>query len=237
MKKIFFVIVCFAFISANAQTADEVIQKYAKAMGGLSSFNAIKTMRMTGTVKVQGMELPITVQVINGKASRTDVDAMGQMVIKSYKDGKGWKIDPFSGAPTATDMTNDELIEAKGQCMIASQLMDYKARGHKVELQGQEDVDGIKAHKIKLTNKDDSKVTTYFISVADNTLIKSVITREMQGQQMEVENYSSDIKEYSGIKFPMTRTQKVQGQVLQEVKITLVEVNVAIDEKAFDKPQ
>ena len=230
-------LVSFAFISTNAQTADEVIQKYTKAMGGLSAFNAIKTMRMTGTVKVQGMELPITVQVINGKASRTDVDAMGQMVIKSYKDGKGWKIDPFSGAPTATDMTSDELVEAKGQTMIASQLMDYKARGHKVELLGQEDVEGIKCYKIKLTNKDDNKVTTYFISVADNMLIKSVMTRNMQGQEMEVENYSSDLKEYNGIKFPLTRTQKVQGQVLQEVKMTLVELNVAIDEKVFDKQQ
>jgi hypothetical protein len=237
MKKIVFAFLTFAFISTNAQTADEVIQKYAKAMGGLSAFNAIKTLRMTGTVKVQGMELPLTVQVINGKAVRTDVDAMGQSVIKSYKDGKGWKIDPFSGAPAVTDMTNDELIDSKGQSMIANQLMDYKARGHKVELQGQEDVDGIKCYKIKLTNKDDSKVTTYFISVADNTLLKSVNIRDIQGQQIEVENYASDIKEFGSIKFPMTRTQKVQGQVFQEIKMTLVELNVVIDDKVFDKQQ
>ena len=235
MKKILFAIFSFAFISIKAQTADDVIQKYAKAMGGLTAFNAVKTIRMIGTVKVQGMELPIIVQIINGKAVRTDVDAMGQSVIKSYKDGKGWKIDPFSGAATATDMTNDELIESKGQSMIANQLMDYKARGHKVELQGQEDVEGIKSHKIKLTNKDDNKVTTYFISVADNTLIKSVNTREIQGQQMDVENYASDIKEFGGIKFPMIRTQKIQGQVFQEIKMTAVEVNIPIDEKVFDK--
>src|SRR5688500_1123653 len=168
MKKIFLPALCFVFISMNAQTADDVIQRYAKAMGGLSAFNAIKTVRMTGTVKVQGMDLPITVQIINGKAVRTDVDAMGQFVIKSYKDGKGWKVDPFSGAATATDMTNDELIDSKGQSMIANQLMDYKTRGHKIELQGQEDVEGVKCYKLKLTNKDDSKVT-YFISVSDNT--------------------------------------------------------------------
>lgn len=235
MKKILPAILSLAFITSYAQNADEVIQKYAKAMGGLTAFNAVKTLRMTGTVKVQGMELPITVQIINGKAVRTDVDAMGQMVIKSYKDGKGWKIDPFAGAATATDMTNEELIESKGQSMIASQLMDYKARGHKVELQGQEDVDGIKCYKIKLTNKDDNKVTTYFISLADNMLIKSVITRDIQGQEMEVENYASDLKEFNGIKFPMTRTQKVQGQVFQEVKMTSVEFNIPIDEKVFEK--
>ncbi len=227
----------FAFMYTNAQTADEVVQKYAKAMGGLSAFNAIKTLRMIGTVKLQGMELPITVQIINGKAVRTDVDAMGQSVIKAYKDGKGWKLDPFSGDTAAIAMTNDELIDSKGQSMIANQLMDYKARGHKAELQAQEDVEGIKCYKIKLTNKDDGKVTTYFISVADNTLIKSVNTRNVQGQEIEVENYASDIKQFGDIKFPMTRTQKIQGQVFQEIKMTLVELNVAIDEKAFDRQQ
>ena len=235
MKKFLFAALSFVFLSANAQTADEVIQKYAKAMGGLSAFNAVKTMRMTGTVTIQGMDLPITVQIINGKAVRTDIDAMGQSVIKAYKDGKGWKIDPFAGAATATDMTNEELIESKAQTMIANQLMDYKARGHKVELQGQEDVEAIKCYKIKLTNKDDGKVTTYFISAADNTLIKSNITRDIQGQQMEVENFASDIKQFGGLRFPMIRTQKIQGQVLQEIKMTSLELNVTIDEKVFDK--
>jgi len=237
MKNVLFAVLSFVIISANAQTADEVIQKYTKAMGGLNTFNAVKTMRMSGTVTIQGMDLPITVQIINGKAVRTDVDAMGQSVIKSYKDGKGWKIDPFSGAATATDMTNEELIESKAQTMIANQLMDYKARGHKVELQGQADVDGVKCYKIKLTNKDDGKVTTYFISAVDNTLIKSVFTRDLQGQEMEVENYAGNIKEFGGLKFPMTRTQKIQGQVFQEIKMTSLELNITIDEKVFDKPE
>ena len=235
MKKILLAALSFVILAANAQTADDVIQKYTKAMGGLSAFNAVKTMRMTGTVTIQGMDLPITVQLINGRAVRTDIDVMGQSVIKAYKDGKGWKIDPFTGAATATDMTNEELIESKAQTMIANQLMDYKARGHQVELQGQEDVEAIKCYKIKLTNKDDGKATTYFISAADNTLIKSNITRDIQGQEMEVENFASGIKEFGGLKFPMIRTQKIQGQVLQEIKMTSLELNVTIDEKVFEK--
>jgi hypothetical protein len=235
MKKILFAILSFAFVSAHAQTADDIIQKYTKATGGLASFNAIKTMKMTGTVTTQGMDLPLTVQIINGRAVRNDVEAMGQAVVNSYKDGKGWKINPFAGAPSATDMTPEELIDFKSQSMIANQLMDYKARGHKVELLGQEDVEGIKTYKIKLTNKDDNKVTTYFISVADNTLVKSIGTRQIQGQDMDIETFLSDIKDFNGLKFPMTRSQKIQGQVFQEIKVTSIEFNVPIDEKVFDK--
>ena len=224
-----------AFVSTNAQTVDDVIQKYSKAMGGLAAFKAIKTMKTTGTITTQGVDLSLTSQIINGKAVRTDVQAMGQSVINAYKDGKGWKINPFAGVTTISDMTPEELIDFKSQTMIASQLMDYKARGHKVELQGQEDVEAIKTYKIKLTNKDDNKVTTYFISVADNTIIKSVSTRQIQGQEIEIETFYSDIKDFNGLKFPMLRTQKMQGQVFQEIKIANIEFNVPVDEKIFNK--
>lgn len=235
MKKILFAALCFVFISANAQTADEIIQKYATAMGGLNAFKAIKTVKMTGTATIQGMDLPLTVQIINGKAIRNDVEAMGQFVINSYKDGKGWKINPFAGAPTATDMTDAELLDFKNQSTIASQLMDYKARGHKVELLGQEDVEGVKTNKIKLTNKDDGKVTSYYLNAADNMLLKHVTTREIQGQEMQIENYLSDIKEFNQLKFAMMRTQKMNGEVFQVIKMTAIELNVPIDEKIFDK--
>ena len=235
MKKIIFSILTLAFVSANAQTTDDIIQKYSKAMGGLAAFNAIKTMKTTGTFTTQGVDLALTSQIINGKAIRNDVQAMGQTVINSYKDGKGWKINPFAGITTVTDMTPEELIDFKSQSMIASQLMDYKLRGHKVELQGQEDVEGIKTYKIKLTNKDDNKVTTYFISVTDNTIIKSVSTRQLQGQDIEIETFYSDIKDFNGLKFPMLRIQKMQGQVFQQIKIATIEFNVPIDEKIFDK--
>jgi hypothetical protein len=235
MKKIIFSILILAFVSTNAQTADDVIQKYSKAMGGLAAFNAIKTMKTTGTITTQGVDLALTSQIINGKAVRTDVQAMGQSVINSYKDGKGWKINPFAGVTTVTDMTPEELIDFKSQSMIASQLMDYKARGHKVELQGQEDVEGVKTYKIKLTNKDDNKVTTYYISVTDNIIVKSVSSRQVQGQDIEIETFYSDIKDFNGLKFPMVRIQKMQGQVFQEIKIATIEFNTPIDEKVFDK--
>ena len=235
MKKILFAILSFAFVSANAQTADDVIQKYSKAMGELAAFNAIKTMKTTGTITTQGVDLALTSQIINGKAVRSDVQAMGQSVINSYKNGKGWKINPFAGVTTITDMTPEELIDFKSQSMIANQLMDYKARGHKVELQGQEDVEGVKTYKIKLTNKDDNKVTTYFISVTNNTIVKSVSTRQLQGQDIEIETFYSDIKDFNGLKFPMVRTQKIEGQVFQEIKIATIEFNVPVDEKIFDK--
>jgi hypothetical protein len=234
MKKIFFLLFAFIFLKTNAQTADEIIQKYTSAMGGLDNFKKIKTAKLTGTVTAQGNELPITVQIINGRAMRTDVEVMGQTITNVYKDEKGWKINPYAGAPTATDVTGDELNEFKNQSSLTSQLMDYKSRGYKVELSGQEDVNGVKAYKIQLTTGN-NKATTYYIDPASFLLIKTFGTRNMMGQDMQLETYYSDVKEFGNIKISLSRSVQSGGQTLQEVHFDKVELDVPVDEKIFDK--
>jgi hypothetical protein len=237
MKKLLFAVLSFAVVSAHAQSADDVIQKYTTNMGGLEAINKITSAKMTGTVTTQGMDLALTTQIINGKGMRTDVEVMGSSVTNCYYNGKGWKINPYAGAPTATEVTGNELSDFKAQSSLANQLMDYKARGHQVEMQGEETVEGIKTFKIKLTNKDDGKVTTYFISTTDYTLIKSVGSREIQGEEVEVETYYSDIKEIGGVKFFMSRSQKIEGQEFQAIKFDKIELNVTVDEKIFEMPK
>ena len=237
MKKILIAVIGFSMLSANAQTADDVILKYSANMGGLEAFNKITSAKMTGTYSTQGNDLPLTVQILNGKAMRTDVDVMGQSVTNVYLNGKGWKVNPFSGITTPTEVTGTELNDFKMQSSLVNQLMDYKAKGHQVEMQGEETVEGIKTFKLKLTNKDDGKATTFFISIADYTLIKSATNRNIQGQDMEVESFYSDLKEIGGVKFFMTRDSKVEGQTFQTIKYDLIALNVPIDEKIFEMPK
>ena len=235
MKKLFIALFAFAAVAAQAQTADEIVQKYTAAMGGLDAFQKVQTAKFTANLTVQGMDLPMTLQVINGKAMRMDVDVMGQSVTNSYKDGKGWKVNPFAGVETATDVEGAELAEFRSQANLASSLMNYKAQGHTLELLGQEAVDDKKAYKLRLTNKEDGKATTFYINTADYLILKSTTMRDIQGTEAEVETWFSNVKEFGGLKFYMTRDQKMNGQVMQSIAFTNVELNVPIDEKVFDK--
>jgi hypothetical protein len=237
MRKILLVLLCFVVAAAQAQSVDEVIQKYTTAIGGSDAFNAVKTAKMTGNVSVQGMDLPLTIQIVNGKAMRNDVQIMGQMIINAYKDGKGWTVNPLAGANSPTEVTGTELYDLKNQASMISPLMNYKASGNTVELEGQEDVEGVKCYKIKLTRKDDGKVSTYYIGASDYLPVKYVESKALQGQEFEIESYFSDYKDFNGMKFSMTRTQKVEGQVLQEIKLTDIQFNVDIDDKIFDMPK
>ncbi|MBC7948203.1 MAG: hypothetical protein H7Y42_10020 [Chitinophagaceae bacterium] len=237
MKKILFILSSFIALTAGAQTAEEIIQKYSANIGGLEGYTKAKTAKLSGTISVQGNELPITVQIVNGKSVRSDIDAMGTMIISVYNNGKGWKQNPFAGATTPTDVTGGELNELKSQSFLAPSLMDYKGRGHQVELLGQEDVEGTKAFKLKLTNKDDTKVTTYYIRTSDYLVIKSETERDMGGQSMVVETWYSDLKEVEGLKFFTTRTMKAGGQEFQAIKFDSIVLNGSVDEKIFDMPR
>ena len=94
-------------------------------------------------------------------------------------------------------------------------------------------MDGITVQKLKLTSKEDGRITTYYINAATSLVHKSVTKREMQGQEFDFETYYSDYKEFGGIKFAMSRSQKVEGQVVQEMNMEKVELNAAIDESIF----
>lgn len=233
MKKFLIALFALAYLGAQAQTADEIIQKYSTFMGGLDAFNKITSAKFTGNASVQGMDLPVIMQVLNGKGMRTDVEAMGQQVVNAYGNGKGWKINPFNGAETATEVTGAELASFKNQASLANNLMDYKARGHKVEYAGEATVEGVKTYKLVLTSKDDNKPTTYYIVQSDYSLLKTVTSREMMGQEMEVETLYSDLKTFGNVKFAMHATQSAGGNVFQEISWSKIELNVPIDEKIF----
>jgi len=233
MKKILLPLFALIFLQASAQTVDEIIQKYSATMGDLEAIKKITSIKISGIFSVQENDFPLTTQVVNEKAMRTDIDIMGQLVTNCYFNGKGWKVNPFVGIPSPTEVSDTELNDFKEQCFISGSLMDYKARGHKVELKGEADVGGIKTYKIVLT-RNDGKMSDYYISQADFTLKKSVTVREFQGQGLEIETFYSNLKDFNGVKFFMTLVSKTDGQVIQTIKLDQAEMNVPIDERIFE---
>ena len=53
------VIVSFTTM-AQAQTAEEIIANYFENTGGMDAWNSLEALKFEGAIKVQGMELPMT---------------------------------------------------------------------------------------------------------------------------------------------------------------------------------
>jgi hypothetical protein len=236
MKKLVFLPLLLLFFISPAQTAEDIIAKFTVAMGGLEKYKAAKTVTMTGNIKQQGLIIPVSIQIINGKAVRTDVEVQGTKIIEAYKNGKGWKMNPLTGNSGVIEPTAEELNSYKSQTLISGKLMDYKARGNKVELVGAETVEGIKTHKIKLTVGGDSSVVFYHIMDENSLILRTTEKRKIGGRELEVETFLSDFREVGGMKFAFSQMQKAGGQVFLELVMDSIELDKPIDEKIFDRP-
>lgn len=237
MKKILSLFLLVAATgNVNAQKVEDIIAKYDKAIGGIEAQKKVKTMKMTAKIKQMGMEFPLLVQVIGGKAVRSDVTIQGMTIVSAFKDSTGWTINPLQGATTAQKMNAEEVKESKKQCDLVDELADYKGHGHKVELIGKEDVEGTETYKIKLTKKD-GDIEYYYLDAESYLPIKTASKIKYGDKEVETETYFSDYKDVNGIKRAHNTQVKSGGQVFMETVIEKFEVNVPIDEDIFKMPQ
>jgi len=217
--------------TATAQTADEVVSKHLTAIGGADAWKKINSVVTEGSLKVQGADVALTMTVLNGKGMRQNISVMGMTGYQIVTPTAGWSFMPFQGQAKPEAITEDDLKESIDQLDAQGPLVDYKTKGHTVELLGKEDVEGTEAYKLKLTHKG-GKTETYFIDPASYYILRSVTKQKANGQEMEVAtNYSNYTKLPEGIVVPMSITLP-----FGEMTVSKVEINKPVDEKIF-KPE
>src|SRR5579884_1615660 len=84
---------------ASLPSADEIVQKYITARGGLEKIHAIDTMKMTGTADFNGqMQGAITVQTKRPNLFRFDMNLPSGSVVQAFDGTTSWGINPFTGS-------------------------------------------------------------------------------------------------------------------------------------------
>lgn len=229
MKKFFLSILTIATVGFTyAQTADEIVNKHIEAIGGTDAWKKVNSMVTTGTLKMQGAEIPISLTVLNGKGSRQDITVMGMNGYQIVTPTQGWKFMPFQGQKEVEPITADDLKEAQDELDVQGSLVDYKTKGHTVELLGTDDVDGVDAFKLKETLKS-GKTQTIFIDPKTYYIIRVISKQKANGNEVDVTtNVSNYQKLPEGIMVPLSI-----GLPFGEMVISKVEINKPIDENIF----
>ncbi len=209
---------------AQAQTADDVVNGYIKALGGKEKLTTLNSVRMTGSMSIQGTDISITVTRLHMKGMRMDISVMGTDNYQIITPGKGVSFMPVQGMGSPNDMPEEQVKAAQSQLDVQSVLLDYQAKGTTVELLGKEGND----FKLKVTFKTGIS-TTYYIGQSDYRLNKTVSKRNINGEEVEFETTYTNYKQVDGFWFAFTATSSIQG----ETNYDKVEVNIPVDEKIF----
>lgn len=214
--------------SVHAQTADDIIDKYINALGGKEKLLSLNSVKMTGSLSIQGTDVSLTVTKLNNVGSRTDIEVMGTSNYQIVTATKGFSFMPVQGMSAPTDMTEEIFKSSQTQLDIQSALLNYKDKGSTVELAGTEKVGDEDNYKLKVTFKN-GVVTTYFIGSKNYKLNKSSGMRSMNGAEMEVTTSFSNYKQNAdGFWFAYTYLS-MQG----EINFDKIDTNVKVDESIF----
>ena len=218
----------FSFTTSNAQTVDEIIAQYVKAMDGKEKLQTLKTVKMTGSMNVQGADIAIVFSKSHLVGSRMDIEVMGTSNFQYLNSNSGKVFMPIMGMAAPQDMEPGELQTSITQLDIQGPLLDYKEKGNTVVLKGKEKLENGEAYNLLVTFKK-GKTVNYYIDGTTYRIAKITSVENVQGSDNAVEFSYGDYKQNAdGYWFPYSLTNS-RGTILFDK----IETNVPIDEKIF----
>ena len=221
-------------VSTFAQTADDIINKHIEAIGGAANWKKINSVRQEAAISVQGMEIPVVLTFVHNKAFKQEFTVMGMTGYSLITADGGWNFNPMQGQSKPEPVTADELKYGKDQLDLQGEFLDYKAKGHSLELLPNEEVDGTSCYKVKITRKSGTE-SVYFFDPKTYYTIRATSKVVANGQEVEsTVNMSNFQKLPEGIVMPFTMEN---SQIPAPITITKVVINGPVDEAAFKVQQ
>jgi outer membrane lipoprotein-sorting protein len=213
------------------------VARYVSARGGLKKIRAVETLRQTGSITSGAGRTARAVRELK-RPGKTRFEFTVQGVTGVYvSDGRtGWQVNPFEGRLEPAPLPEEVVAEAAEQADLEGPLVDWKAKGHKVELAGREKVAGKDAYKLKVTLKSGA-IRQEYVDVATGRLVRSDATRQVRGHAVATETTFSDFKRSGGVLFPRRiEVQAVGRPQRMTIVVDKVEVNPALPDARFTKP-
>ena len=225
-----------ATVSAQAQTADEIIANYFENTGGIDKWKALQTTKIEGQMHMGGFDFPGTIYSTKPNLQYMTFSVQGKELVQAYDGETAWSINPFMGSTEPQKMPEAEAKQFT-EDEFESPFMNYKDKGHTVELLGTQEVEGAETYELKLTKANGNVEYHYFDTenFVPIMMKRSVSSGPQQGQNMET--YLSDYQEVDGIYFPFFIETKIAGQSFNKITIKTVEINPEVDMAMFAYPK
>jgi hypothetical protein len=224
-------------IPVSAQTAEEIVARYIKTVGGMEKIQAVKTLRRLGKYTGSGgFEAVILEENKRQGLVRQEFSLQGLTGINAYDGKTGWKVEPWQGKKDPEPLGEEEMKQILEDSDFDGPLVNSRQKGIKVEFVGMDTVEGTDAFKLKVTLAG-GDVRHYYMDTDYYVPIKIDTRRMIRGAEREYETILGDYKEVAGWYLPHSIETNVKGsQNKQKTTYEKIEANVTLDESRFRMP-
>jgi len=262
--------------TAPKLSAVEIVDQNVAARGGSQAWRAVQTMTITGklgaggnqrvtlAVPVPGQpkgqeamlphrpleeaQLPFVMDLKRPDKVRFELEFNKQTAIQVFDGVQGWKLRPYLNRKDVEPFSPEEMKIASKQGHLDGLLIDYAAKGTRVEFDSIEKVEGRDAYKLKLTLKSGDVIHVW---VDSQTFLEAKVEgqpRRLDGTYHPVEVYYRDYRPVNGLQIPFlleTRVLPVAKTATgfrdtpvppEKIIIDKVTLNPKFDDSIFSKP-
>ncbi len=218
---------------AQDLTLDEVIAKHLKAIG-FENLQKVNTIIMSGTM-IQNDAMPVKITRMRPDRFFMEFDVADLTAYQAYDGQTAWWTTPWTGNPSPQVMPEDRAKDLRTRADFEGLLVNWKAKGHTVELAGSDTVEKAIVYKLKVTKKEGG-IEYLFIDREKFILQKRLYYRTVRGQEVAMENYFRDYRPVQGVLFAFTQDTHFGGQPYNSLQLESIELNKPVDEKIFKMP-
>jgi len=238
-------LVAFLFIVIQvfqAQTVDEVINKYFESVGGMDKWKSLKSMKMTGNLVMQMGEFQFSIYRKAPNKFKIVMNIQGQEIVPQAYDGEtAWMINPFAGGSGPSKIPDDQLKAVKDESEFEDPFINYKEKGYEASYEGTAEVAGTQCHVVKMIKhkgvEGEEMSSNYYFDMATNLQVM-VKQKSAQSMDQEIEIYLSDYQEIAdGLLMPFVMDTQMQGQSVQKLNFTAITVNEDMPDDIFKFPE
>jgi hypothetical protein len=228
--------------SRSPTTVDEVIERHTITMGGRAAIEAIQSIEFDLHITDPKFEVEGNYFTARPGKMRIDVNAGGEHVFTEAFDGQqGWQ---WEGKGTAQKAATEKATAAlRHGTELPGKLFglhELKARGHRIEFEGREKIDGINYYILALTLNDSYRTTLY---IDPKTWL---ITRRRDVRPLHldvdptpttIEQRNSDFRIVAGVQFAVasSETDLQSGKVLETTVVRSLKINPPLVLSIFEK--
>jgi outer membrane lipoprotein-sorting protein len=229
------VTIATALPHTQSLAVDEIVARNLAAKGGAEKLRAVTSVKSVGTVRNPRGETPVSSWAKRPNMIRREQVTEGQTFVIGFDGKTVWGINPLISA-RAREISGPQAEMTKQDADdFDTLLLDYKTKGHTVELVGTESLQGKSVHRLRVTKKSGAIQELYLD--ADTFLESKIVMQLDQGGRkaivtMEFSNY----KDVDGIKVPFHIKQSLNGQVMTEVTYGQVQFNEDMPDSLFKMP-
>jgi outer membrane lipoprotein-sorting protein len=219
---------------------------YKRSMGFVHSSNKVQAKQQaaaaaSGETKDADdqVQLPFTLDMKRPHMSRMEVVFAGRTAVQVYDGTHGWKLRPFLNRNDVEPFTAEETRSTEAAREdLEGPLVDYAAKGTKVELEKVERVGGSNAYKLKLTLQGGATRHVWIDAQSFLDVKFDGVPRRMDGKMHDVLVYQTDFRKIDGVMIPFRVETAVAGYPeTHKMIIEKATVNPKLDDALFAKPR